>query len=148
MSSSLSPLPERAKRSSQLSENSKESATKQNQTAIKTSSSRQCLDAPSIDRSRTSNDTLSEVSSLSLDYQADNESHRPFTKSLAVNSRWRQRLDNGWARNKGLILVILAQLFGALMGVTTRLLETDGSHGPGMHPFQVASRSGISAEIY
>ena len=31
-------------------------------------------------------------------------------------------------------LVLLSQFFGALMSVTTRLLETSGS---GMHPFQV-----------
>ncbi len=137
MSSPFSPTPEIAKLDLQLSEGLIESATKQNQTAAKNSNSRRYLDAPASDRSGESNDTLSEVSSLSLDYQADNENNRPLTKSLAVNHTWRRKVDTGWARNKGLVLVTLSQLFGALMGVTTRLLETDGTHGPGMHPFQV-----------
>ena len=42
-----------------------------------------------------------------------------------------------WSMNKGLIFVVLAQAFGALMSLTTRLLETEGSHGASMHPFQV-----------
>ena len=42
-----------------------------------------------------------------------------------------------WSRNKGLVLVVLAQAFGALMSLLTRLLETEGSHGSRMHPFQV-----------
>jgi hypothetical protein len=39
-----------------------------------------------------------------------------------------------WARNRGLFLVSLSQLFGALMNVTTRLLELEGE---GMDPLQV-----------
>lgn len=42
-----------------------------------------------------------------------------------------------WARNKGLALVLLAQVFGTLMNVTTRLLEMEGNHGNGYHPFQI-----------
>ena len=38
---------------------------------------------------------------------------------------------------KGPIYVLSAQLFGVLMNVTTRLLEIEGNHGEGMHPFQV-----------
>lgn len=34
-------------------------------------------------------------------------------------------------------MVILAQLFGVMMNVTTRLLETEGGHEAGMHPFQI-----------
>lgn len=40
-------------------------------------------------------------------------------------------------QNKGLVYVLCAQLFGVLMNVTTRLLEIEGNHGDGMHPFQV-----------
>ena len=40
-------------------------------------------------------------------------------------------------QNKGVIYVLTAQLFGVLMNVTTRLLEIEGNHGEGMHPFQV-----------
>lgn len=37
-------------------------------------------------------------------------------------------------RNRGLVLVAVAQLFGALMNLSARLLELDGE---GMHPFQI-----------
>jgi hypothetical protein len=42
-----------------------------------------------------------------------------------------------WNRNKGPLFVLLSQLFGTLMNVTTRLLELEGNNGKGMHPFQV-----------
>jgi hypothetical protein len=42
-----------------------------------------------------------------------------------------------WHRNRGLGYVLLAQVFGTLMNVTTRLLELEGNNGKGMHPFQV-----------
>ncbi|OCK81791.1 hypothetical protein K432DRAFT_325493 [Lepidopterella palustris CBS 459.81] len=42
-----------------------------------------------------------------------------------------------WMRNKGLALVLLAQVFGTLMNVTTRLLEIEGNYGKGLHPFQI-----------
>jgi len=43
-----------------------------------------------------------------------------------------------WDRNKGVIYVLAAQVFGVLMNLTTRLLELEGNHGAGMHPFQVS----------
>lgn len=42
-----------------------------------------------------------------------------------------------YQRNKGLVYVLVAQIFGVLMNVTTRLLEIEGNRGAGMHPFQV-----------
>ncbi|KAI9652679.1 MAG: hypothetical protein M1831_006666 [Alyxoria varia] len=42
-----------------------------------------------------------------------------------------------YQRNKGLFYVLLAQVFGTLMNVTTRLLEIEGNEGAGMHPFQI-----------
>ncbi|KAF3799430.1 putative transport protein [Colletotrichum gloeosporioides] len=39
-----------------------------------------------------------------------------------------------WVMNKGVVLVALSQLFGALMNLTARLLELEGE---GMHPLQV-----------
>ncbi|KAF2745742.1 hypothetical protein M011DRAFT_469410 [Sporormia fimetaria CBS 119925] len=42
-----------------------------------------------------------------------------------------------WNRNKGLGLVMIAQVFGTLMNVTTRLLEIEGNHGKGYHPSQI-----------
>jgi hypothetical protein len=34
-----------------------------------------------------------------------------------------------WTRNKGMALVMISQIFGTLMNVTTRLLEIEGNHG-------------------
>ena len=58
--------------------------------------------------------------------------------SSRKRSSWRVRLDVFWKRNKGVLMVLLAELFGAFMTTATRLLETgvDGS-GAGMEPFQV-----------
>lgn len=47
------------------------------------------------------------------------------------------RLHALWAHNKGLILVLVSQFFGVGMNVTTRILEIEGNHGKGYHPFQV-----------
>ncbi|KAF2204744.1 hypothetical protein GQ43DRAFT_121277 [Delitschia confertaspora ATCC 74209] len=49
----------------------------------------------------------------------------------------KERLAQFWGRNKGLALVLLSQFFGSLMNVTTRLLEMNGNHGKGYHPFQI-----------
>jgi len=53
-----------------------------------------------------------------------------------------------WTRNKGLALVLVAQIFGVLMNVTTRLLEVEGNNGKGMHPFQILfARMGITVAL-
>ncbi|TDZ31170.1 putative membrane protein [Colletotrichum spinosum] len=44
------------------------------------------------------------------------------------------KLRQFWITNKGVVLVALSQLFGALMNLTARLLELEGE---GMHPLQV-----------
>ena len=54
-------------------------------------------------------------------------------------SRWKDGTQASWTRNKGLFLVLLAQVFGTLMNVTTRILEVEGNNGKGLHPFQVRS---------
>lgn len=59
------------------------------------------------------------------------------SRSPAPPRSWRGRIDAFWVRNKGLALVLISQLFGTLMNVTTRLLEIEGNNGKGMHPFQV-----------
>jgi len=41
-----------------------------------------------------------------------------------------------WARNKGIVAMLVSQFFGTLMGLTTRFLELEGE---GMHPFQVGA---------
>ena len=94
-----------------------------------------------------SSDTFSDLST----YSADNENERRTGRLLTVSSAgrllssspaplprtWRGTIRLFWARNKGLSLVILSQLFGVMMNVTIRLLEMNGTSGPGMHTFQV-----------
>lgn len=50
-----------------------------------------------------------------------------------------------WIRNKGLAFMLMGQVFGTLMNVTTRLLEVEGNKGKGLHPFQILfARMGIT----
>ena len=58
---------------------------------------------------------------------------------------FRGRLQKFWVRNKGLSYMLLGQVFGTLMNVTTRLLEIEGNKGKGLHPFQILfARMGIT----
>lgn len=52
-------------------------------------------------------------------------------------AKWQARLYATWLRNAGLFYMLLAQVFGVMMNVTTRLLEIEGNKGKGLHPFQV-----------
>lgn len=106
----------------------------------------QYLEAPSTNPIRNSIDTCSDISTYSADNENERRTGRPFSsgadprgtsRSPAPPRTWRGKWETFWSKNKGLALVMLSQFFGALMNVTTRLLETDGSHGKGMHPFQV-----------
>ena len=94
--------------------------------------------------SRYSTETFSDIST----YSAEHDSHagrlpsvepaHGYSRSPApVAKTWRNRSAAFWVRNKGLVLVVISQAFGALMSLSTRLLETEGSHGSSMHPFQV-----------
>lgn len=66
----------------------------------------------------------------------------PYPHSIATPRTWKDSLRNFWAQNQGLFLVTFSQLFGALMNVTTRLLELEGE---GMHPFQILfARQGLT----
>lgn len=85
-------------------------------------------------------------------FSADNENERERGRLLAPPSlrdkslspappqprSWRAKGNALWTANKGLLLVLASQLFGALMNVTTRLLET--SENP-LNTFQVRPRS-------
>ncbi|KAF2759693.1 hypothetical protein EJ05DRAFT_430906, partial [Pseudovirgaria hyperparasitica] len=42
-----------------------------------------------------------------------------------------------WQRNKGLVMVLIAQFFNVLMNVSAHVLQREGNHGKGLHPFQV-----------
>lgn len=57
--------------------------------------------------------------------------------SIPPPSKWRSRLHEFWVANYGAFLVLVSQFFGCLMNIATRLLETPGSHGTPMHPFQI-----------
>lgn len=58
---------------------------------------------------------------------------------------FKDKLQHFWITNKGLGLVLIAQLFGTLMNVTTRMLEMEGNDGKGYHPFQILfARMGIT----
>jgi hypothetical protein len=55
---------------------------------------------------------------------------------------WKSSLQTFFHENEGLFYVSFSQLFGALMNVTTRLLELEGE---GMHPFQILfARQGLT----
>ncbi len=105
------------------------------------------LDVPLQSAFARSSDTISDLST----YSADNENERrpgrlltssgvrrlPSRSPVPAPTSWKGKSEVFWAKNKGLALVTIAQLFGVMMNVTTRLLEMDGSHGAGMHPFQI-----------
>ena len=64
--------------------------------------------------------------------------HDRASPSHGKQSLWRARLDAFWIRNKGVLMVLLAELFSAFMITATRLLETEGAGSKaGMEPFQV-----------
>ena len=46
-----------------------------------------------------------------------------------------------WLHNKGVVLVLTSEMFGALMNTATRLLETSRGDAGGMHPFQVSKKA-------
>ncbi|KAF5863867.1 hypothetical protein ETB97_009153 [Aspergillus alliaceus] len=60
--------------------------------------------------------------------------------SPSTSSWWKTVQDSGrelWLQGKGMILVLLAQFFGASMNVMTQILEIKGRNGEGFHPFQI-----------
>ncbi|CAO1600742.1 hypothetical protein XANCAGTX0491_004424 [Xanthoria calcicola] len=68
--------------------------------------------------------------------------HQSVSPAPPARSR-KARCNALWLANKGLLLVLLSQLFGALMNVTTRLLETSGNP---LNTFQVMfARMGITS---
>jgi hypothetical protein len=103
---------------------------------------------PSISQRTTSSDANSlistdEFSELRLARTSSRQPEHEISQTERPSS-WREMVQASWLRNKGLVLVIIAQCFNTLMAVTTRLLETDGNHGKGMHPFQVIDAKWIA----
>lgn len=105
------------------------------------------LDVPLQSAFNRSSDTVLDVSL----YSADNENERrtgrlptpsgiyrlPSISPGPPSTTRKGNFNSFWLKNKGLVLVMLAQLFGVMMNVATRLLEMDGSDRAGMHPFQI-----------
>jgi hypothetical protein len=79
------------------------------------------------------------------DYEPLDGARRLASRSPAPPKTWKGKLKSIWTANKGLALVMIAQVFGTLMNVTTRLLEMEGNNGQGYHPFQILfARMGIT----
>jgi hypothetical protein len=91
--------------------------------------SRGAIRAPSPDPSS----IISIDSSIRLgrnpDYLPIQHGRRHASHSPAPPWTFRGRLRSLWVTNKGLALVLIAQLFGTLMNVTTRILEVEGNDG-------------------
>lgn len=92
----------------------------------------------------TSQETLSDVTSLGEEasnirglYPTPPQLRIPSRSPDPDNMSWKSKWHAFVQRNKGVALVILAQLFGALMAATTRLLETDDGNGEPMGTFQI-----------
>lgn len=51
------------------------------------------------------------------------------SRSPAPPQTLKGRIRASWTANKGLALVLISQLFGTLMNVTTRTLEMEGNNG-------------------
>ncbi|KAF2704863.1 hypothetical protein K504DRAFT_461112 [Pleomassaria siparia CBS 279.74] len=109
--------------------------------------------APSPNPSLISIDDTNIVRLISYDpdYIHVSDSGRDATRAHAPRT-WTQKIKKAWIANKGPALVLIAQVFGTLMNVTTRILEMEGNNGQGYHPFQILFvRMGITvicASVY
>ena len=78
-------------------------------------------------------------------HQQDGSRRSPSQSPTPPPRGVRGKLHQFWVRNKGLAYMLLGQVFGTLMNVTTRLLEVEGNKGKGLHPFQILfARMGIT----
>jgi hypothetical protein len=92
--------------------------------------SRGAIRAPSPDPSLLSIDDSNNIRlGRNPDYDPVEHACRHASRSPAPPPTFRGKLQVSWIRNKGLVLVLCAQLFGTLMNVTTRLLEIEGNDG-------------------
>jgi hypothetical protein len=91
---------------------------------------RGAIRAPSPDPSLVSLDDSNVVRpGRSPHYLPVQNGRRYASHSPAPAQTLRGRLQLSWVKNKGLALVLIAQLFGTLMNVTTRMLEMEGNDG-------------------
>jgi hypothetical protein len=79
-------------------------------------------------------DTFRRLSTSTISSIGRARSVSPYPTPPPSPRTWKATFINFWHQNQGLFLVTFSQLFGALMNVTTRLLELEGE---GMHPFQI-----------
>ncbi|KIW16661.1 hypothetical protein PV08_03849 [Exophiala spinifera] len=126
--------------------------------SIRNDSRKSYLDVPSFRlTSRPSLDsTFTELSELSF-HSEELRATRPLIRTVpgddgkAPTSAWSRfvvALHNFHVVNYGAMLVVLAQFFGVGMNVSTQLLETAGSHGEPMHPYQILFvRQSITASL-
>ena len=63
------------------------------------------------------------------EYVSFRNGHRRASRSPTSPRTMKGRMQDFWTRNKGLALVLISQFFGALMNVTTRMLEMEGNDG-------------------
>ena len=54
---------------------------------------------------------------------------RQLSRSPSPPRGFKGKIQASWTANKGLALVLVSQLFGTLMNVTTRMLEMEGNNG-------------------
>lgn len=66
------------------------------------------------------------------DYIPSQSGYRHASRSPEPPRMAKGRVQAMWMKNKGLFLVLISQFFGALMNVTTRLLEMEGNDGKKM----------------
>ena len=62
-------------------------------------------------------------------YVSAHTGRRHASHSPAPQRGLKSRIQRSWIANKGLALVLISQLFGTLMNVTTRMLEMEGNDG-------------------
>ncbi|MCJ1315132.1 hypothetical protein MMC15_000448 [Xylographa vitiligo] len=120
--------------------------------ALTASENQPYLDVPLQESFRPSIDTISGLSNYSADTLTERSTRalRPDleripSRSLVLPKTWRDKCKAFWQRNKGLALVLLSQIFGGLMNVATRLLE---SGDDALSPFQILfARMSITAAM-
>ncbi|KAJ5112217.1 hypothetical protein N7532_000262 [Penicillium argentinense] len=96
-------------------------------------------DAPLPTPYRDDPDSLAEYEPRPI---SDDDDEYDSAESARPRTKWAASARIFWLRNKGMFLVLLAQMFGASMNVMTQILEIHSS----MHPFQVLfARMSITA---
>lgn len=101
-----------------------------------------CLDAPSRSAFDLSFDNPSAVSLCTGDgdptfrHELESYASEPFLDPSLQPRSLKLKCLGLWDQNRGVFLVVISQLFAALMNVGARLLETE-ANGHGMHTLQV-----------